>query len=873
VAILVVVGLVAITGAATGSSSSAPSPQTPPSGKRLAALPWFSWSAARGADHYEFQVAADRSFHSPVLGSDGHFTTRNTIATVSKTLPNGTYWWRVRAVTHGGGVSSWSTPRSFVKAWRDAPTLTAPASGSRVSYPTPLVLTWRPVSGAATYLVSIGSDQGLGSLIYGQAIETSALSLAPAVALHVGTYYWAVTPVDAEGNKGVRSKVRSFQWAWPSVPTNLAVRDLVSAAEVSDSAFPAGSDSSLFLPQFSWSAVPGATHYEVEINSDQTWAAGSRVCCTDKILASTFAPTKALRSNRYYWRVRAFDADGNAGAWAPSGNGTDANAFVKTFDNVCTGELPANCIPSPGPSIHNMHIEDWSGAVVTGQTTASPLVVWDPVPGASGYEYDVTRVNGGGCDFTWPGNDHWRGVTAVAAWSPLGKSPTVAKPYPDKLSVSSDAHGPVNNVHYCVRVRAQTERDAEGSPVYGDYTTLSDAFTYTSTPPAAVGSLGSGDYLTPAQGQSLRQMPYFRWRPVVGAKSYWVLVAKDPSFTNIVDYAFTQSPVYAPRTNQSTTTYSDETTTYYWVVLPARNLDGTLASGDPVGAAHGTFQKQVPPSNLQVGLSGSQPVFQWRPVAGARTYELEVSADPNFGKLVEKAVTPSTSYTAAVTYPPGKKLYWHVRADDEEKVGLSWATSSFQYKLGVPQLGGNDRAGDTIPTWRWKPVPGATSYDVHVDLPNGTHRDFNGYRTAAFTALKMTGTGIFHWQVRANFPNSSGATHGPYSQSAAFARTIRQPANAHSIGGSRSVVLSWSSVTAAKQYRVDISSKPDFSSAVERETTDNTAYAPDMSYGYSKGGTFFWRVSAVDPDGNTGDPSPTRTFHVRGGANAAKAGL
>jgi hypothetical protein len=249
-------------------------------------------------------------------------------------------------------------------------------------------------------------------------------------------------------------------------------------------------------------------------------------------------------------------------------------------------------------------------------------------------------------------------------------------------------------------------------------------------------------------------------------------------------------------------------------------------------------------------------------VAGARTYELEVSADPNFGKLIEKATTPSTSYTAAVTYPPGKKLYWHVRADDEERVGLSWATSSFQYKLGIPQLGGNARSGDTIPTWRWKPVPGATSYDVHVDLPNGTRRDFNGYRTAAFTALKMTGTGIFHWQVRANFPNSSGSTHGPYSQSAAFARTIRPPSHAHNIGGTGSLVLTWSPVTAAKQYRVEISSKPDFSSA-QRQTTDNTAYAPDFAYGYTKGGRFYWRVSAIDEDGNVGDPSTPRTFRIR----------
>ena len=806
----------------------------------------------------------------PVLGRDGHFNTNNTRATISKTLPNGTYYWRVRAITSAGGVGAWSSPRRIVKAWQEQPALLAPANGSKVAYPTPLVFSWRPVAGASTYLVSIATDAGLGSLVGSQPIETSALSLAPAVTLHVGTYYWAITPLDAEGNKGVRSKVRSFQWAWPAVPTGLAVHDLVGPTDANDPAFGQPFDTALFMPQLEWSVVPGATRYEVEINSDETWATGSRVCCDDKILAPIFTPTETFRSNRYYWRVRAFDSDGNAGAWAPAGNGGAANSFVKTFDNVCNGELPDNCVPAPGPSLRNMRVEDWSGAVVTGGSTTSPIVVWDPVPGAASYEYDVTRFHDGACDFTWvrdpkkprDPSDHWQGVTAVAAWSPLGNTPG-RKPYPDKMSVSAELEGPVPNAHYCVRVRAQTDDDGHGDPVYGDFTLISDAFTYAGATPGVVSSLGSGDHLTPAQGQSLRQMPYFRWRPVASALGYWVLVAKDPSFTNIVDYAFTEMPVYAPRTSNSTTTYADESTTYYWAVLPAKGPDGTLTSGDPVGAAHGTFQKQVPPANLQVAISNARPIFRWKPVAGARNYELEVSSDANFGTVVEKTTTPSTSYTAGVTYPPGKKLYWRVRADDAEKVGLSWASSSFDYGLAVPVLAGNARSGDTIPTWRWQPVSGATSYDIHVDLPDGRHRDFKGLRTAAFTATKMTGTGIFHWQVRANFPNSSGSTHGPYSKPLAFARTIRPPAGARSVGGGESLAFVWTPKVGAKRYEIEVSSKPDFSSTVERETTDNPTFAPVLGSRYRDGGAFYWRISAVDADSNTGDYTRTRSFRMQ----------
>jgi hypothetical protein len=718
------------------------------------------------------------------------------------------------------------------------------------------------VPGAAKYDVLLATDPALGSLIGSGPIETSALSLAPPITLHVGTYYWAVTPIDAEGNRGVRSAVRSFRWAWPAVPTNPQVEDLVDQGSIDATDFGSSPESSLYLPQFRWSPVPGATRYELEINSDRSWAAGSRVCCDEKILSPVFAPTQAFLSNRYYWRVRAFDASGNPGAWTPSGSGTDAQSFVKTFDNVCNQELPDNCIPAGSTSIRNLHVEDWSGTNVTGGATSSPLVIWDPVPGASSYDYEVTRFVGGACDFTWSGTDHWRGSTAVAAWSPLGTNPGI-QPYPDNTSVSSDIHALGKpGAQYCVRIRAESDHDGQNNGVFGDYTTLANAFTYSGRQSGVVPSLSAGDYLTPAQGQSLRRMPFFRWRPVFGAQSYWVLIAKDPSFTNIIDYAYTEVPVYAPRTWSGTTTYPDETTTYYWVVLPA-GANGGGASGDPVSAPHGTFQKQVPPANLEVSLVQAKPVFRWKPVAGSRHYELQVSTDPNFGTTVETATTASTSYTAAVTYPAGKKLYWRVRADDDKNIGLSWATSSFNYRLPAPSPLGNPRVGDTIPTWRWNPVPGAVSYDLHADLPDGSHRDFTGLGTAAFTATEMTGTGIFHWQVRANFPSSFGTTYGPYSRRIPFAHTIPAPTGVRTIGGGRSLVFAWAPRAGAKQYQVQISSRPDFGSTAETATTDVPVFASTLaSYAYGSGGTFYWRVAVVDGDGNSGDYSPTRRFHI-----------
>jgi hypothetical protein len=856
--VAIAVGLLASSSAARSTAVGTPAPVSPRSGVRVQALPSFSWRGVSGADHYEFALAADAGFNSPVLGSAGRFTTKNTRATISQTVPNGTYWWHVRAISKTGAVGNWSGSRRVVETWNVAPRPLTPRNRSTVAYPSPLVLTWGSVPGASKYDVSLATDPALGSLVTNEPVETASTSLAPAVPLHVGTYYWAVTPVDAEGNKGARSPVQSFQWSWPSVATNLAVHDLVGPSDVTDPSFGSPFDTALYLPQFSWSPVPGATRYELEINSDQTWAAGSRVCCTDTILRNVFTPRQTFKSNRYYWRVRAFDARGNAGAWSPAGDGSAADSFVKTFDNVCNSGLPDNCVAQPGPSIRNLHVEDWSGANVTSQATGTPVVVWDPVPGAAAYDFQVLPyVAGRGCDFTHPVD---QGTTATAGWTPLSRPGSgVQPPYPTDRSVATDstlAHG-----SYCFRVRADADNDGAGKPVFGDFTELDNAFTYTGPSSGVVGgtALGGGDYLTPAQGQALRVMPVLRWRPVVGAHSYWVILSKDASFTNIVDYAFTEVPAYAPRFRDNPTTYPDETTTYYWVAIPAFGIPlGSNAFGNPVALQPGTFQKQVPPTNLTVSLDQPQPVFRWKPVPGALHYELEVSGDPNFGTTVETATTVSTSYTAAATYPAGKKLFWRVRADDVNKVGLSWATSSFQYRLPVPVPVGNVSSGTSVPTWRWRPVLGAVSYDVHVDLPNGSRRDFSGVGAAAFTPTVMTGTGIFHWQVRADFP---GSARGPYSRPVSFARKIVAPRGTHTIGGGGSILLSWSPVAGATHYEVQISSKPDFSSTAESVRTDGTQYAPRLSFGYNQGGRFYWRVGALDAQGNTGDYSRTGSFN------------
>ena len=835
----------------------------PGNGASVETLPTFAWSPVAGAESYQFQVAADQNFNSPVLGQgEGNFTTKNTRATLKKTLPNGRYWWRVRATTRAGDTSPWSTGRSIVKAWNSLPESQSPFSGYPFLFPTdPMTLSWSPVPYAASYLFYLASDPNLANLVEstnGQPVETWATNYTPAFnLLPSGTYYWAVTPVDPEGNRGAQSPVRSFSWSWPSTTTP-AVTDLMSADE-------------MFDPQFSWTPVAGATKYEVEVNSSVDFAPGSKVCCAQTTTSTSLSPTVVFRDNTYYWRVRALDAEGNAGVW---NRGPD---FVKTFDKV----PPVN-----PPSIKNLHMRDNLADPGTdvdpgtaGYQTHVPILKWDSVPGASSYLVDVAPYNAGICG--WGGAGSWRVLTSTPSWTPLGSHWNNVKPYPDGTQVANELIDLVLNRHYCARVRARGERDVGLQDVYGDFTYLDDgtgtAFQWTGWPSGAActpscnpGYPGANDYLTPATGTLTRLTPLFTWNALAGAQSYFVLVAKDPNFSNVVDYAFTQVPAYSPRNFVRPTTYSDETTLYYWAVLPATGFDGSGAVGDPLSAAPSNFQKQsIPPSQLMPDdgvLATSQPVFRWTPVEGARRYRFQVAQEPTFANPLEDVITASTSYTPFATYPADTTLYWRVRADDENLIGLTWSNiRTLQRRLPAPTTDpANPTIGDFTPVWRWTNVTGASGYTFAMDGPTGQHDEWPGVRSPAVAFAYIFGPGIWRWRVRAEFPKfPSGTVSGPWTAYVPFTRTLGEPSGVHTSYSGNHIQFSWNWKLGADSYRVQVSTTPDFAATIEDVTTDNTSYAPLMTHPfYTNGGSLYWRVAARDKNFNLGDFSQTQTIDI-----------
>jgi hypothetical protein len=896
---------------ATARGLRAPLLQRPRSGASVQALPAFEWAAVAKASAYQFQLSADKHFASVVQSflHKGSIETPNTAVTLDKALPNGVYYWRVRAVSSTGGSGAWSATRKLSKSWTIAPQLLEPTSGAASQ---PLVFKWSSVPYAVKYQLTVATDPHFANQVLGtktSPVITQATVYTPSVPFDAGvSYFWQVTPIDAEGHKGAPSQAAAFTYTWGS-ETATEVKDL-------------NADPRVFDPLFSWAPVPGAVRYEVEVNSAGGFPPGSKWCCSGTTIGTSLAPTQALANNRYYWRVRALDAKGNAGVW------NEGASFTKAFDGVT-------------PSVPGLTMREPGGGVLGGvPETSTPIVTWDPVPGASLYQVQVAPYRPLGCDWSAVGKDPalYQAETATTAWTPLGPGSRIGPPaWPrpqgtvkqlrsegaftanttkgsrlltgakltsgftpepgdlvegagipagatvtavtktlttyaveiDEAATASASEEAVSaKPRYCVQVYARSDNDAQGGQVISQPTQLNGsgepAFALTSpqtdapeapfvTPPEA--------YLLPSAGTVTPRTPYFSWKPVPGAQGYYVVVSRDAGFTEVADVGFTNVPAYAPRLANEAP-LSDETTAYYWVVIPTTgaNGSGAFSAGNPQEDSPQNFEKQsAPPTPVAPGNGATvpaQPTFEWSTAENARTYRIQVSQDPSFGHPLEDATTDATAYTSSTTYPAGVPLYWRVRANDWTGQGLGWSPVwHFVRTLAAPEHPTSTPSrGEPIPVLNWSPVQGAVGYELHFDKVNGTAANFS-VAAAAATPTEWYGVGVWRWQVRASFPGAiSGQTvTGSYSPLQEFVRTLAAPAGARGVKSGSRLVISWSPDAAAKQYQVDLSTSDGFARTVESHRTDNTSWAPVVKLTTAqRRGPLFWRVAAVDGGGNLG---------------------
>jgi hypothetical protein len=290
----------------------APALVSPADGATVAQPVTFDWTDVAEAASYTIQVDEISEFGAPLILSANATASQFT----TSSLPDGNWFWRVRAVNSAGTPGAWSSVRAIQvesapppppPPTPGAPSLVSPAENAVVGQP--FTFDWSDVSAAAWYTIEVDDASSFAAPLVWAA--TSTPSELATNSLPNGTLFWRVRAFNSDGVGGPYSAVRTVQVQAsapppPPPPGPLPSPSLLSPAH--DARFSPGQSIT-----FDWSDVSGAASYTIQIDDTEGFSAPLTV---NQTTSTSQLTTSTLPTIRMWWRVRANDVSGSPGNWS-----------------------------------------------------------------------------------------------------------------------------------------------------------------------------------------------------------------------------------------------------------------------------------------------------------------------------------------------------------------------------------------------------------------------------------------------------------------------------------------------------------------------------------------------------------------------------
>ena len=302
----------------------APTPLAPAAGASVQepfTISWSSVSDPSGIVAYNWQVSSSSSFTPVILQNSTNGQT--TAATVSG-LANGTYFWRVQAVSGAFEQSAWSAARSFSVTGVGPGAPGTPSLGPPKGYSTfhpyeVMTFNWTAAAGAVTYVFQAATDPSfpVATRIQFDNIPNTTYSFA--IGNPEGNYFARVLAVNANGIFSAPSNVISFSVFFnnpvPPALTRLSPPDGVT----------------LTLPiTLTWSASPNPqpSGYDLQIARDSNFQSIEDL---DSQLNDPTRTVLSLTPGQKFWRVHSVQGDASPTTaavtpWSTTGTFTVSSA-------------------------------------------------------------------------------------------------------------------------------------------------------------------------------------------------------------------------------------------------------------------------------------------------------------------------------------------------------------------------------------------------------------------------------------------------------------------------------------------------------------------------------------------------------------------
>jgi hypothetical protein len=684
----------------------------------------LKWNAVAGADHYDifFGPSGSGCSATPLSSSTTQFTPPGPLD------PGETYEWRVEAI---GVPSCVSSPSSSCSTFTTAscptpPTLLEPPD-TTIPYGS-ITLKWAASPNATSYEVFVGFDS------YSPTSMGFVNATQKTIVVGPGHYIDWYVRARATGCDDAESSHAMFNTSCPTTPPQLQSPgddDHVSTSSVVN---------------FSWSAVPGTSSYDLKMSPDggTTW---------NVVLSNihTTSITESVPAGDYLWEIRAnFEGDCDALY-------SDPRTLHVLGAASCDNTAPQLLSPDNGAT-----------------DVANPVAFeWSAVPNAVRYSVFVQSDNAAARLLTTTTDTHavgtldgttvhWKvealfdscpGVTSDLESFTLAAAPTCDDTPPELTAPANGAHLPTPVTFEWSEIENATEYQlyvAIGDGGFSLYGTTGDTSIERTLPAgnikwfiiakraacpevrSAIGFFAVVDaescpdaeltITAPAAGATSSSPVHFSWGAVPGATTYRIWASANNSV-----------PAIVARTSATEANVSLPAGTFTFYVEALRDGCASVLSDErtfTVARAQGCENKPAPTLVFPAGtaehpaaVSATPVTLTWNAVPGAIAYRVWVAGDDL--AFADVALTQDTHYDFDATRGT---FVWFVQAlfDGCDPVSSTRAfftvdIAEGQCPTGVPSITSPvNGATETSPvTFAWTAVDGAEKYRLLVSLNGG----------------------------------------------------------------------------------------------------------------------------------------------------------
>ena len=291
------------------------------------------------------------------------------------------------------------------------------------------------------------------------------------------------------------------------------------------------------------------------------------------------------------------------------------------------------------------------------------------------------------------------------------------------------------------------------------------------------------------------------WTEVPGAYSYHIYTSDSSNWNHFTSRKINKEDNNGDLSTSVTLTGMQDNLTYTVLVSAATTFGHTiLTESYPVGTS--TSPPVMPESVSLSRTSGTSLTATWASVAGASTYESEISADggKNWTRWATGLTTPS--YSGSVL----SDRDYFVRVRTVNAQGNSpWRWSEEDKALAAPSNLTIGSRIDNSMVASWDAVAGATGYNVQTSDDNGRNWDDQSHTGITRNATITIDAGKDYLvRVRAVKDSKTSNWTAPVASKA----ELLAPASVSAIRGSNStgdygsITLAWSAVTGATSYEI-----------------------------------------------------------------------